>query len=147
MCRFHHAWNKWYNKLHKEHSEFKGHSLIQASFFHVIIRMMYMQEAWIQNFRLFRFCVSEMCTIMCITNAPLTSTCMLKILSELIISHTNGSSAKINKSLQLRSMISYFFYIFATKSIQNNQNLTLLADHPHKIWECPFKNACLLACL
>ncbi len=44
--------------------------------------------------RLFQFYVSELCTIMYIANAPVTS--MLKILSDPIINRTIGSSAKIN---------------------------------------------------
>ncbi len=65
---------------------------------------------------LFRFCVSEFCTITCITYA------MLKILSDPIINQAIDSSVQINISLQFCFSISCF-YQFATKSIQNKQNL------------------------
>ncbi len=61
-------------------------------------------------FSLFRFCVSELCTITCIANAPLTS--MLKILSDPIINQTIGSSVKLNRSSQLCIRISSFSSVY-----------------------------------
>ena len=59
---------------------------------------------------------------------------MLTILSDSIINQTIGSSVQINRSLQLcfRFLVCYQF---ATKSVQNNQNLKFSADPSHKIWE------------
>ncbi len=52
---------------------------------------------------------------------------MLKILLDPIINQTIGSSVYINSFLQLCFRISCFFYQFATKPIQNKQNLKLSA--------------------
>ena len=70
--------------------------------------------------------VSELCTIMCITNVPWIF--MLKILSDPI------SIATLLQDFLFFVCLSVF-YKFATKSIQNNQNRTFSADPPQKIWE------------
>ncbi len=63
---------------------------------------------------------------MCDANAQLIS--MLKILLDLMmINYSIGSSAKINKYLQL-SLGFLIFYDFVTKLIQNNQNVKFCAD-------------------
>ena len=84
---------------------------------------------------LFRFCVSELCTITRIANVPLTP--MVKILSDLIINQTIGSSVQVNRSLQLCFRISCFLTV-CHQINTNNQNLKFLADPPHKIWEKHF---------
>ncbi len=90
------------------HGISKGYSLIPNSSI-IILSMPYVHVRRFQNVSLFRFCVSELCTLMLIANAPLIS--MQKILlSDPIINHrpTIGSSAKIHKSLQLFFMMSCF---------------------------------------
>ncbi len=70
-----------------------------------------------KKFSLFRFCANKLCiTTIKIANA-------VDFYAE-NINHTIGSAAKIEKSLQLCFRISCFLLYFATKSVQNNQNLT-----------------------
>ncbi len=89
-------------------------------------------------------CISEMCTIRSISlcHRPSNTMCLkaydyaqltslLNILWDPIINHTIGSSAKIKKSLQLWSSGFLVFNHFATKSIQNNQNIAFLVDSPY----------------
>ncbi len=89
--------------------DLKVYSLILRSSFNAINKQISTTESQIQNFSLFRFCVSELCTITCIANAPLTA--MLKILSDPIINQTIGSSDQINMSLQLCFRISCFLSV------------------------------------
>ena len=83
----------------------------------------------IQNFSLFSL-VS--CAHHVIANAPLTS--MLKTSDPIIYSYLVIGSSAMNKSLQL-CFQDLLIYHFATKSIQNDQNLKLSVDLSHKIWE------------
>ena len=67
---------------------------------------------------------------MFIANAQLTS--MLKILSDPIINHTIRSSTINTQVLATLLHDLLVFYHFATKSIQNNQNLQFSVGPPHK---------------
>ena len=91
----------------------------------------------IKNFSLFQICVSKLCTIKYIVNAPLRS--MLKI-SGPIIHQTIGSFVQIKRSLEFCFRTFLFFYHFPTKLIQNKQKLKFSVDLPHKIWEFKSNN-------